>query len=90
MRFLPIKGSAIKNEKTKEVVRKRLAYHIWLKSHEISIDTNMVNIHDSIAAKMKAEVDFSLISTGHGIMTRVKNVGLYPSNRTVLKTQNMP
>jgi hypothetical protein len=49
MRFLPIKGSAIRNEKTKEVVRKRLAYHIWLKSHEISIDTNMVNIHDSIA-----------------------------------------
>jgi hypothetical protein len=50
MRFLPIKGSNIRNPKTMEIVRKRLAYHIWLKANEITIDTNLVNIHNSIDA----------------------------------------
>jgi hypothetical protein len=50
MRFLPIKGTAIKSDKTKEVIRKRLAFHIWLKANEISIATDMVNIHQSIDA----------------------------------------
>lgn len=45
MRFLPIKGSSIRNAKTKEIVRKRLAYHIWLKANGISLETTMVNIH---------------------------------------------
>lgn len=45
MRFLPIKGNAIKNTKTKEIVRKRMAFHIWLKASEISLDTTMKNIH---------------------------------------------
>ena len=48
MRFLPIKGATIKNEKTRNIVRKRLAYHIWLKATEVNIDTNMVNIHKTI------------------------------------------
>jgi hypothetical protein len=48
MRFLPIKGAAIKSDKTKEVIHKRLAYHIWLKANELSIATNMVNIHETI------------------------------------------
>jgi hypothetical protein len=48
MRFLPIKGSAIKNEKTKEIVRKRMAFHIWLKANEIILDTNLANIHNTI------------------------------------------
>lgn len=46
MRFLPIKGSAIKNEKTKEIVRKRMAFHIWMKANEVSFETNMVNINE--------------------------------------------
>jgi hypothetical protein len=50
MRFLPIKGSTIKNDKTRNIVRKRLAYHIWLKVNESTIDTNMVNIHHSIGS----------------------------------------
>jgi hypothetical protein len=48
MRFLPIKGAAIKNEKTRNIVRKRLAYHIWLKVHEINIETKFKNIYDTI------------------------------------------
>jgi hypothetical protein len=48
MRFLPIKGQAIKNEKTRNIVRKRLAYHIWLKVNEITFDTNFTNIYDTI------------------------------------------
>jgi hypothetical protein len=50
MRFLPIKGPTIKNEKTRSIVRKRLAYHIWLKANEAVIDTNFVNIHQTIDA----------------------------------------
>lgn len=50
MRFLPIKGPTIKNEKTRSIVRKRLAFHIWLKVNEVTIDTNLVNIHQSIDA----------------------------------------
>ena len=50
MRFLPIKGANIKNEKTKDIVRKRMAYHIWLKVNEVTIETNMVNINQSIDA----------------------------------------
>jgi hypothetical protein len=46
MRFLPIKGTAIKNKKTREIVRKRMAFHIWMKANEISFDTNMVNINE--------------------------------------------
>jgi hypothetical protein len=67
MRFLPIKGSVIKNDKTKEVVRKRLAYHIWLKSHEISIDTNMTNIHDTVeefGGKTFSEVVLEFVNEG--------------------------
>lgn len=48
MRFLPIKGQALKNEKTRNIVRKRLAYHIWLKVNEITFDTNFTNIYDTI------------------------------------------
>lgn len=47
MRFLPIKGTAIKNEKTKEIVRKRLAYHIWMKANEITLDTKMQHINEN-------------------------------------------
>jgi hypothetical protein len=50
MRFLPIKGPIIKNEKTRNIVRKRMAYHIWLKVNKISIDTNFVNIHETVDA----------------------------------------
>lgn len=48
MRFLPIKGATIRNAKTKEIVRKRMAFHIWLKANEITMETNMVNIHKQI------------------------------------------
>jgi hypothetical protein len=48
MRFLPIKGTGINNEKTKEIVRKRMAYHIWIKAHEEIIDTDLINIYDTI------------------------------------------
>jgi hypothetical protein len=48
MRFLPIKGPAIKNEKTKEIVRKRMAFHIWMKANEITLDTNMININEGM------------------------------------------
>jgi hypothetical protein len=50
MRFLPIKGSQIKNEKTREIVRKRLAFHIWLKANEHTVETTVTNIHDTIPA----------------------------------------
>lgn len=50
MRFLPIKGAPIKNQNTRNIVRKRLAYHIWLKVNEVNIDTNFVNIYDTIDA----------------------------------------
>jgi len=50
MRFLPIKGQGIRNDKTRSIVRKRLAFHIWLKVHEKSIDTNMINIQHTIDA----------------------------------------
>jgi hypothetical protein len=50
MRFLPVKGPAIKNERTRTIVRKRMAYHIWLKVNELSIDTNFTNIHQTIEA----------------------------------------
>lgn len=50
MRFLPIKGAGIKNEKTREIVRKRMAYHIWLKANELTMETNFINIHDTIEA----------------------------------------
>jgi hypothetical protein len=50
MRFLPIKGRNIKNEKTKSIVRKRMAFHIWLKAYENLINTNIINIHKSIEA----------------------------------------
>lgn len=50
MRFLPIKGATIKNDKTKSIVRKRMAYHIWLKANEVIIDTNFTNIYDTIEA----------------------------------------
>lgn len=48
MRFLPIKGSQIKNEKTREIVRKRMAFHIWLKANELTLETTAVNIHQTI------------------------------------------
>lgn len=48
MRFLPIKGTGIKSDKTREIVRKRMAYHIWLKANEVTVETMFTNIHDSI------------------------------------------
>ena len=50
MRFLPIKGMSIKSEKTKEIVRKHLAFHVWLKANEITLNTNIRNIHNTIDA----------------------------------------
>jgi len=46
MRFLPIKGSSFRSEKTKTIIKKRIAYHIWTKAHEKVINTNLVNIHE--------------------------------------------
>ena len=46
MRFLPIKGGALRSEKTKAIIKKRIAYHIWTKAHEKVITTNLVNIHE--------------------------------------------
>jgi hypothetical protein len=46
MRFLPIKGGNLKSEKTKAIIKKRIAYHIWIKAHERIITTNLTNIHD--------------------------------------------
>lgn len=50
MRYLPVKGQAIRNEKTRSIVRKRMAYHIWMKVNELSIETNMTNIHQTLDA----------------------------------------
>ena len=50
MRFLPVKGAAIRNDRTNEIIRKRMAYHIWMKANETTINTNVVNIHESIEA----------------------------------------
>lgn len=46
MRFLPIKGGSFKSEKTKAIIKKRIAYHIWTKAHERVLQTNLVNIHE--------------------------------------------
>lgn len=46
MRFLPIKGGNFKSEKTRAIIKKRIAYHIWMKAHEQVIPTRLVNIHD--------------------------------------------
>jgi hypothetical protein len=46
MRFLPIKGGNLKSEKTKAIIKKRIAYHIWIKAHERTITTNLINIHE--------------------------------------------
>jgi type II secretory pathway pseudopilin PulG len=48
MRFLPIKGPVIKNEKMLHNVKKRMTYHISLKVNEQVIETNMANIYNSI------------------------------------------
>jgi hypothetical protein len=50
MRYLPVKGQAIRNVKTRSIVRKRMAYHIWMKVNELSIDTDMTNIYHTIDA----------------------------------------
>jgi len=47
MRFLPLKSGTIKSDRTRELVKKRFAYHIWLKANEFVITTNMINIHDT-------------------------------------------
>jgi hypothetical protein len=63
MRFLPIKGAAIKHEKTREIVKKRMAFHIWLKANELTLNTNMQDIDRSSEAfgdKTFAEVVLSL------------------------------
>jgi hypothetical protein len=68
MRFLPIKGPTIKNERTRTIVRKRMAYHIWLKANELSIDTNFMNIHQTIDAfegKTFAEVVLQSVDDGN-------------------------
>ena len=70
MRFLPIKGSPIKNEKTKAIVRKRLAFHIWLKAHEKVIPTNYINIHEGreiFEGKTFAEMVLGVMSETTGI-----------------------
>jgi hypothetical protein len=46
MRFLPIKGTPLKSEKPKQVIRKRIAYHIWMKAHEKTIPVPFTNIHE--------------------------------------------
>jgi hypothetical protein len=46
MRFLPIKGGNLRSEKTKAIIKKRIAYHIWIKAHERIITTNLINIHE--------------------------------------------
>lgn len=48
MRFLPIKGPVIKNEKMLHNVKKRMTYHISLKVNEQVLETNMANIYNSI------------------------------------------
>lgn len=63
MRFLPIKGVAIKHEKTREIVKKRMAFHIWLKAYELTLDTSMQDINRSsevFGDKTFAEVVLSL------------------------------
>lgn len=47
MRFLPLKNGTIRSDRTRELVRKRFAYHIWLKAHEVVFATNMINIHET-------------------------------------------
>lgn len=45
MRFLPLKNGVIHSERTRAIVKKRLAYHIWLKAHDRIKMTNFKNIH---------------------------------------------
>jgi hypothetical protein len=78
MRFLPIKGPAIKNEKTRSIVRKRLAYHIWLKANEASIDTNFTNIYNTqhirkLSQKKTTVVQVSVLSHRSPTCYRKKN-----------------
>ena len=45
MRFLPLKEGIIRSERTRTIVKKRLAYHIWLKAHDKVMLTRFCNIH---------------------------------------------
>jgi len=70
MRFLPIKGTGINNDKTRDIVRKRLAYHIWLKAHELSIETELINIHESIdvfEGKTLADIVLAISNESDGL-----------------------
>lgn len=45
MQFLPLKNGVIKSAKTKNIIKKRLAYHIWTKAHDKVMMTPFQNIH---------------------------------------------
>lgn len=46
MRFLPLKNGVIKSERTKAIIKKRMAYHIWMKAHDKVMLTNVTSIHE--------------------------------------------
>jgi hypothetical protein len=47
MRFLPLKVGNINSDRTRDLVRKCFAYHIWMKSQELVIPAGIKNIHDT-------------------------------------------
>jgi hypothetical protein len=74
MRFLPIKGGMLKSEKTKAIIKKWIAYHIWLKAHEKIIPTILVNIHEGkeiFEGKTLSQIILDMDST------QVENMGLF-------------
>ena len=50
MRFIPLKSSWIKNEKTRNKVEKRVKYHVYCKGNEYEETTLFKNIGDTIPA----------------------------------------
>ena len=48
MGFVPLKNGYIKSERTRNTVKKRFQYHIWLKTREQTIRTEFKNIHNTI------------------------------------------
>jgi hypothetical protein len=77
MRFLPLKSGVIKSDSTRELVRKRFAYHIWMKAHEVVIPTNMINIHntrDEFEGRTFAEIVLAQTYEGKRIMAHFKRV----------------
>ena len=47
MRFIPLKSTFIKNNKTRNKVEKRIKFHIYQKVEEVEIPTNFTNIYES-------------------------------------------